>query len=221
MPWLNACVGNDRHNATILAFGVPHYPFPILVDSRGIIVALEDELRGDRLEHTLEKYVNPEQWQREESLVQHLDDLCTQTKQQGKESVLRRFLPVERQDHIRQLILKGEFDKATALVEESQTQITLFAEAKIRLMDIKFSFSAPDAKAVFLAGSFNGWSLSADRLKKQRNGTWTITKTLSTGIHCYKFVADGKWFIDPQNEKKYYNAEGGENSVLFVSIQTK
>ena len=219
MPWLNACVGNDRQNATILAFGVPHYPFPILVDSKGIIVALEDELRGDRLEHTLEKFVNPVQWQREELLVQRLDDLCTQTKQQGKESVLRRFLPVERQDHIRQLILKGEFDKATALVEESQTQMKLFAEAKIRLMDIEFSFSAPDAKAVFLAGSFNGWNPTSDTLTKQGNGTWRITKTLSTGIYCYKFVADGKWFIDPQNEKKYYNAEGGENSVVVVSIR--
>jgi len=56
-------------------------------------VALEDELRGDRLEHTLEKFVNPVQWQREELLVQAPGYLCTQTKQQGKESVLRRFLP--------------------------------------------------------------------------------------------------------------------------------
>jgi 1,4-alpha-glucan branching enzyme len=117
------------------------------------------------------------------------------------------------------LILKGEFDKATALVEESQTQMKLFAEAKIRLMDIEFSFSAPDAKAVFLAGSFNGWNPTSDTLTKQGNGTWRITKTLSTGIYCYKFVADGKWFIDPQNEKKYYNAEGGENSVVVVSIR--
>jgi len=27
--------------------------------------------------------------------------------------------------------------------------------------------------------------------QKQGNGTWRITKTLSTGIYCYKFVADG------------------------------
>ena len=219
MPWLNACVGNDRQNATILAFGVPHYPFPILVDSKGIIVALEDELRGDRLEQTLEKYVDPMQWQRKELLVQHLNDICTQTKQQGKESALLRFLPIERQDHIRQVILNGEFDQANALMEESQTQISLFADAKIRTMDIEFSFSAPDAKEVFLAGSFNGWSLSADRLKKKRNGTWTITKTLSTGIHCYKFVADGKWFIDPLNTKKYHNGYGDENSVVVVSMR--
>jgi hypothetical protein len=182
-------------------------------------VALEDELRGDRLEQTLEKYVDPMQWQRKELLVQHLNDICTQTKQQGKESALLRFLPIERQDHIRQVILNGEFDQANALMEESQTQISLFADAKIRTMDIEFSFSAPDAKEVFLAGSFNGWSLSADRLKKKRNGTWTITKTLSTGIHCYKFVADGKWFIDPLNTKKYHNGYGDENSVVVVSMR--
>jgi thiol-disulfide isomerase/thioredoxin len=219
MPWLNACVGNDRQNATILAFGVPHYPFPILVDSKGVIVALEDELRGDRLEQTLEKYVDPMQWQREELLIRHLNDFCNQTRQQGKESALLRFLPVERQDHIRQLILNGEFDQATALMEESQTQISNFVDAKIRVMDIEFSFSAPDAKEVFLAGSFNGWNPAVDTLTKQGNGIWTITKTLSTGIHCYKFVADGKWFTDPLNTKKYYNGHGDENSVVVVSIR--
>jgi hypothetical protein len=219
MPWLNACVGNGRQNATILAFGVPHYPFPILVDSKGVIVALEDELRGDRLEQTVEKYVDPMQWQREELLIRHLNDFCNQTRQQGKESALLRFLPVERQDHIRQLILNGEFDQATALMEESQTQISNFVDAKIRVMDIEFSFSAPDAKEVFLAGSFNGWNPAVDTLTKQGNGIWTITKTLSTGIHCYKFVADGKWFTDPLNTKKYYNGHGDENSVVVVSIR--
>jgi len=59
MPWLNACIGNDRQNATILAFGVPHYPFPLLVDAKGIIVAQEEDLRGDWLEHTLEKFISP------------------------------------------------------------------------------------------------------------------------------------------------------------------
>jgi len=221
MPWLNACVGYDRQDATILAFGVPHYPFPVLVDPKGIIVALDDELWGYRLEHVLEKYLNPEQWRRDDSLVQRLDTFCTNLRQQGKESVLQRFLPLERQEHITYLIFSGERDRAKDLVEESQEQIRLLGDQPIRIMKVEFSFSAPDAKEVFLAGSFNGWNPKADKLTKQGNGTWTITKTLSTGIYCYKFVADGKWFIDPQNDKKYYNIEGGENSVFFVSIQAR
>ena len=217
MPWFNACVGYDRQNLTISDFGVPHYPYPILVDSSGIIVTLEDGLRGNRLERTVEKYVDPVRWQREEALVQRLNDFCARAKQQGKESALKRFLPVERQDHIRQLIFNGDFDGANALVEESRGQVSLFTDGNVQVMDIKFSFSAPDAKAVFLAGSFNGWNPAADMLTRQKNGGWTITKTLSTGIHCYKFVADGNWFTDPLNEHKYYNGLGGENSVIVVS----
>jgi thiol-disulfide isomerase/thioredoxin len=56
MPWLNAFVGNDYHNSTVSAFGVLHFPYPILVDSKGTIVALDEALWGERLEQTLEKY---------------------------------------------------------------------------------------------------------------------------------------------------------------------
>jgi hypothetical protein len=56
MPWINAFVGNNRNNAILSAFDVPGYPYPILVDSKGTIVALYVELVGERLEQTLEKY---------------------------------------------------------------------------------------------------------------------------------------------------------------------
>jgi alkyl hydroperoxide reductase subunit AhpC len=56
MPWLNAFVANDYHNSTISAFGVLHFPYPILVDSKGTIVALDETLWGEQLEQILEKY---------------------------------------------------------------------------------------------------------------------------------------------------------------------
>jgi hypothetical protein len=169
--------------------------------------------------HWLDGYLNPQQWQQEELTVQRLDALCTQAKQQGKELALRCFLPPEKQDHIRRLISMGGYGKATGLIDESEKQIRSFDPHKIRQKNVAFILSAPDAKEVYLAGSFNGWNPTADRLTKQKNGTWAISKSLSTGIHCYKFVADGEWFVDPQNREKYYNAEGGENSVVVVSNQ--
>jgi len=169
--------------------------------------------------HWLDKYLNPAKWQREELVIQRLDDLCMKTKQQGKESALQSFLPVEKQDHIRHLIFIGQSAEAAALIEESQKQIKDFDGNKIKHVKVEFTFSAPDAKEVFVAGSFNGWNPTADKLTKQNNGRWATSMSLPIGIYCYKFVADEKWFIDPQNADRYYNAEGGENSVLVVSTQ--
>ena len=169
--------------------------------------------------HWLDKYLNPTKWQREELVIQRLDDLCTQTKQQGKESALQCFLPVEKQDHIRHLVFIGQSAKAAALIEESQGQIRHFSGTKFKHVKVEFTFSAPDAKEVFVAGSFNGWDPTRDKLTKQSNGRWATSMSLPIGVYCYKLVADGKWLIDPQNAETYYNAEGGENSVLVVSRQ--
>ncbi|MBI5220082.1 MAG: hypothetical protein HY958_14235 [Bacteroidia bacterium] len=167
--------------------------------------------------HWLDKYLNFTKWQREESLIQRLDDLCTQTKQQSEESALQCVLPVEKQDHIRHLIFIGQSAKAAALIEESQGQIRDFSGTKFKNKKVKFTFYAPAAKEVFVAGSFNGWNPTKDKLTKQSNGRWETSMSLPVGVYCYKFVADGEWFIDPQNTETYYNAEGGENSVLVVS----
>ena len=56
MPWLNAFIGKDYHSSTISTFGVRHFPYPILVDSRGTIVALGETLWGEQLEKALENY---------------------------------------------------------------------------------------------------------------------------------------------------------------------
>ena len=195
---------HSEDNLNVIYFNGGHY-FPLSVKKKAY--------------HWLDKYLNPMQWQQEELLVQQLEELCTQPKQQGKESALQYFLPLEKQDHIQYLIFKGEFNKATTLVKESRSLIENFNGKKNYTENVEFIFSAPDAKMVFLAGSFNGWNPSVDKLTKQKNGSWTINKSLSIGIHCYKFVVDGKWFTDPQNVQKYYNNEGDENSVIAVSTK--
>ncbi len=51
--------------------------------------------------------------------------------------------------------------------------------------EIEFKISAPEAKSVFVAGSFNDWNTKALPLKKSRDGMWRATIDLPAGRHEY------------------------------------
>jgi hypothetical protein len=72
-----------------------------------------------------------------------------------------------------------------------------------------------DAKRVYLAGDFNGWSPNAFPMKKEGN-KWIAPVHLSPGKHLYKFVIDGKWVIDPANKLWEQNEHGTGNSVIWI-----
>jgi len=55
-----------------------------------------------------------------------------------------------------------------------------------------------NAGEVAVAGTFNGWSPAADKMKKA-DGIWTITIEAEPGKHQYKFIVDGQWITDPGN----------------------
>jgi hypothetical protein len=73
----------------------------------------------------------------------------------------------------------------------------------------------PDAQKVILAGSFNHWDKEALRMQKTDLG-WAIELTLKNGKHKYKYIVDGKWILDPGNQRTERDREGNENSVLLV-----
>jgi 1,4-alpha-glucan branching enzyme len=71
--------------------------------------------------------------------------------------------------------------------------------------------------SVNLAGEFNGWNTSADPMKKQADGSWTLTKKLEPGRYMYKFVIDGtNWKEDPTAKESNDDGYGGKNSVVVV-----
>jgi 1,4-alpha-glucan branching enzyme len=75
-----------------------------------------------------------------------------------------------------------------------------------------------EGESVSLAGDFNSWNTTADPMKKQTDGSWTITKKLEPGKHLYKFVLDGGkvWKEDPGASESVDDGQGGKNSVLVV-----
>jgi serine/threonine protein kinase len=85
-----------------------------------------------------------------------------------------------------------------------------------KVYTVEFSVSAPAAKKVYLAGSFNNWSQTATPLRKDAAGTWSAVQQLRPGRYQYKFVIDGAWTIDKENNLREPDSYGGHNSVVVV-----
>jgi 1,4-alpha-glucan branching enzyme len=82
---------------------------------------------------------------------------------------------------------------------------------------VPFSFAAPTARRVSLAGDFNNWDREDMPMYKGSDGVWYLSVSLLPGQHQYRFVADGKWQDDPTAQQKITNAMGSENCVRTVS----
>jgi hypothetical protein len=80
-----------------------------------------------------------------------------------------------------------------------------------------FTLDAPDAQAVALAGSFNGWAPDARPLKRGKGGAWETTFLLPPGRYEYRFVVDGQWRDDPACTERVPNGHGSENCVRHVA----
>ncbi len=82
---------------------------------------------------------------------------------------------------------------------------------------VLFTAFYPDAKKVQIAGDFNGWRPEKNLMKKNDQGAWQARIPLAKGTYRYRFVVDGKWQRDPNNNSTEPNPYGELNSVfIFV-----
>jgi len=79
-----------------------------------------------------------------------------------------------------------------------------------------FTFTAPEAQSVQLAGDFNSWDPNAHPLKRTSNERWETRLNLSPGRYEYKFLVDGQWQNDPNCSDFASNPFGEENCVLYL-----
>jgi 1,4-alpha-glucan branching enzyme len=84
-----------------------------------------------------------------------------------------------------------------------------------------FSFKAPTANSVLLAGDFTRWLKHPIPLHKQVNGVWTTTTPLAPGTYHYRFVVDGEWRDDPNCKLRVQNAFGTQNDVIQIGPNPK
>ena len=88
---------------------------------------------------------------------------------------------------------------------------------KPALKNVTFTVHADKGKAVYLAGVFNQWSLTAKKMAyKAKSGIYTATVKLAPGSYEYKFVIDGTWCADPENANSVPTDQGTFNPVIVV-----
>jgi 1,4-alpha-glucan branching enzyme len=81
---------------------------------------------------------------------------------------------------------------------------------------VTFSYHAPEANSVLVAGDFTAWEQGALSLKKDKAGVWKKTVSLAPGKYEYRLLVDGQWRDDPQCPRRQANQFGSENCVCEV-----
>jgi 1,4-alpha-glucan branching enzyme len=83
---------------------------------------------------------------------------------------------------------------------------------------IQFIVSAPKAKTVALAGSFNGWSLTANQMTPVgSDGLWSVVIPLRQGEHTFMYLIDGKtWLVPPLADDYVTDGFGTTNGIVVV-----
>ena len=89
--------------------------------------------------------------------------------------------------------------------------------AKATRKRVTFTVRADVGKAVYLAGSFNGWDPAAKAMKDaKKTGVYSVIVLLAPGTYEYKFVVDGVGQADPDCADFVQNDCGTLNSVVTV-----
>ena len=69
-----------------------------------------------------------------------------------------------------------------------------------------------------LAGTFNEWNPEKNRMdNKKGDGLYTCALNLPEGSYEYRFVINGCWVMDRENEKFTANEFGTMNSIAEIN----
>ena len=83
---------------------------------------------------------------------------------------------------------------------------------------MRFTLSAPEAKTVYVVGSFNGWVKGAMPMKRTGDtGVWVAEVALRPGEHTFMYLVDGnEWVAPPLAEDFVTDGFGQTNGVVVV-----
>jgi len=70
------------------------------------------------------------------------------------------------------------------------------------------------AKRVMLSGSFNNWSTLQGLMSKTDSG-WVKDLSLEPGVYAYKYIIDGRWRMDENNNRSQDDGVGNRNSIYY------
>ena len=82
---------------------------------------------------------------------------------------------------------------------------------------VSFDWVFPNARQVFIVGSFNNWQPLATPLRNCGGNRWLLEIALEPGRYEYRFVVDGKFVDEPGLPGRAAESSGGHKSVLVIS----
>ena len=82
--------------------------------------------------------------------------------------------------------------------------------------EVVFAAKFEKAHEVLVAGDFNNWNPVTPMKSSARPGEWVMKLPLRPGRYRYRFVVDGKWMTDPNNQYVEANQFGELNNVIEV-----
>ena len=98
----------------------------------------------------------------------------------------------------------------------SPTMEQLVKSTTAEFISTTFYLDAPLAKTVYVTGDFNNWTVDESLRMIQDNGKWKLTVPLKNGRYHYRFIVDGKWQGDPENQLTERNSFGDINSLIEI-----
>ena len=81
---------------------------------------------------------------------------------------------------------------------------------------VEFTYRAPEAREVFLAGEFNGWDTQSLLMKRNKDGVWRKKIKLTLGRYEYKFFADNAWVESLPSVEQVSSPLGTKNFIAWV-----
>ena len=90
------------------------------------------------------------------------------------------------------------------------------SEPKPKRRKVTFFLTSSDAKDVILMGDFNQWNPKVHPMKTTKKGVWDPVTILFPGTYEYRFMVDGQWKNDPNNNQMRANRFGTKNNFIVV-----
>jgi len=107
--------------------------------------------------------------------------------------------------------MKAEIPSLESLLEGKR------ARGETLEREIIFTLAAPESARVQIAGDFNNWVPDPLHLTDSLGRTvWQKVISLKPGSYQYKYLIDGRWMPDPDNDKTVPDFLGGANSIINV-----
>ncbi len=187
--------------------------------SRGYkdFINLARELMGNRVNETPEPAsVGAERLSRPAELVQRAKQLAQLTNFQfGKNSV--STIATEDTGVAATEVVVSSPTEALVSSRSTEQKIEDFYGVKQIGGDVFFAAHFYNAKSVQIAGDFNNWSPQSTPLAIEGANRWIAKLPLLPGKYRYRFIVDGRWVTDPNNDKVETNEYGELNNVVEVT----